>query len=291
MNNLIQRNLRIFFRDKMNVFFALLSSLIMFILYVVFLGALQVQSIQQSVPGLSDALANHFVNSWVFAGIITITAVTTSLGALNVFIVDRSEGRLKDFAVSPVRQWKLVVSYLSSAVVISFMLTLLVAIVGQVYVMIMGGDFIGWTNVWHVLLIILLLTIVFSAFACLIATFIKSGAAFTSASIIIGTSVGFLAGVYVPIGALSAGIQSFMNVLPFSQAAALIREPFSGDALNNMHAGGLTGTNDLHVIFGYSLHIGDTTIAASTSVLVLVAFALICTAVAVIRMAKVLKSA
>ena len=85
--------MRIFFRDKTNVFFALLASLIMFILYVFFLGQLQIDAMKESFPGASDQAIGYFVNSWVFAGILTITSVTTGLAALQVFVSDRASGR------------------------------------------------------------------------------------------------------------------------------------------------------------------------------------------------------
>ncbi len=53
MNNVLAitgRNLRIFVRDPLTIFFSLLSALIVYLLYTLFLGDLQVASIIDRVP-------------------------------------------------------------------------------------------------------------------------------------------------------------------------------------------------------------------------------------------------
>ncbi len=291
MNILILRHLRIFFRDKGNVFFALLSSLVMFVLYLLFLGNLQAESLLDVAPGLSSSLATQFVNSWVFAGILTITAVTTSLGAFNVFISDRAEGRLKDFAVSPVPRWKLMVSYIVSAIIVSSVLTLFAAVISQGYLLLSGGGYIGTQNLLRLVPLLILLSTVFSAVACLIATFIKSAAAFTSLSIIIGTSVGFLAGVYVPVGALPSAVANVVNSLPFAQSASLTRDIFAERSLMQVADGDNSRVELLRESYGFTVNIGDITLSASTILTVLIAIGCVSLLLATIRMAKVLKTA
>lgn len=90
---LMSRNLRLFFRDRLGVFFSLLSALILFLLYTLFLGSGQVDDLQQSFPGATEAEVKAFVDTWMFAGIVGITAITTGLGAMNVFVEDSASGR------------------------------------------------------------------------------------------------------------------------------------------------------------------------------------------------------
>lgn len=290
MNSLVVRHLRVFFRDKGNVFFALLSSIIMFALYIFFLGSIQANSLQDGAATLSNTITNNFVNSWVFAGIITITAVTTSLAAFSVFISDRAEGRLKDFAVSPIARWKLTLSYIVASVIISSLLTILAAVLGQVYLLFSGGEFIGLENALQLIPLLVFLSAVFSSFACLIATFVKTSAAFTSLSIIIGTSVGFLAGIYVPVGSLPSGVANVVNTLPFAQAAALTRQPFATDTLTKISQGSSTQTEALKDMYGFNITVGDATLSTMTILLLLTGLAAICLAIAVVRMARVLKT-
>ena len=64
------RNLRLFFRDRLNVFFSLLGAVILFALYTLFLGNLQTTGLAESLPGASEAEVQVFVDSWMFAGIV-----------------------------------------------------------------------------------------------------------------------------------------------------------------------------------------------------------------------------
>ena len=62
---LVGRNLTIYFRDRVGVFLSLLSALILLLLYTLFLGSLQVDTIQESLPNASDDEVRAFVDTWV----------------------------------------------------------------------------------------------------------------------------------------------------------------------------------------------------------------------------------
>src|SRR6478735_2331708 len=78
---IVGRNLRLFFRDRMNVFFSLLGAIVLFLLYVLFLANVQTQALAATLPDASVSDIHAFVDSWMFAGIVLLTTVTTGLGA------------------------------------------------------------------------------------------------------------------------------------------------------------------------------------------------------------------
>lgn len=287
--SLIQRNMRIFFRDKMNVFFALLASLIMFVLYVFFLGQLQIDGTKENFPNASDETIRYFVNSWVFAGILTITSVTTGLAALQVFVSDRASGRFKDFAVSPVAKWKLVLAYLVSTVLISLALTTLMFLLSEAYIVANGGSWLEWNEILTVFAYLILSTITFGVISSFIAAFIKTESAFSSLGVIIGTSIGFLAGIYVPVGTLPNAVATVINVLPYAQAASLIREPFTQDALEEITSGNQQAVTTMRDAFGMNINIGDTTLSVTSIVVILVSLAVVFGALSVLRISKKLQ--
>jgi multidrug/hemolysin transport system permease protein len=55
-------------------------------------------------------------------------------------------------------------------------------------------------------------------------SFFKSQQAFSTASTIIGTLIGFLTGIYLPIGNLPSSVQTIIKAFPVSHAAALFRQ-------------------------------------------------------------------
>lgn len=287
--SLIQRNMRIFFRDKMNVFFALLASLIMFVLYVFFLGQLQIDGMKENFPNASDETIGYFVNSWVFAGILTITSVTSGLAALQVFVSDRASGRFKDFAVSPVAKWKLVVAYLVSTVLISLGLTTLMLVLSEVYIVANGGEWLEWNELLKVGAYLVLSTVTFAVISSFIAAFIKTESAFASLGVIIGTSIGFLAGIYVPVGTLPGAVAMVINVLPYAQAASLIREPFTQNALEEITSNNQQAITTMRDAFGMNINIGDTTLSVSAIVTILVSLAVVFGVLAVMRISRKLQ--
>ena len=66
------RNLKLFFRDRLNVFFSLLGALIVFLLYALFLSNLQTSSITGAFPQADAADVRGFVDSWMFGGIVAM---------------------------------------------------------------------------------------------------------------------------------------------------------------------------------------------------------------------------
>ena len=93
-----QRNLKLFFRDKSAVFFSLLAVFIIIGLYALFLGDVWTDS-------LSDlANARQLMDSWIMAGLLAVTSITTTMGAFGVMVDDRSKKIDKDFASSPIQK-------------------------------------------------------------------------------------------------------------------------------------------------------------------------------------------
>ncbi|MDF2836474.1 MAG: transporter, partial [Paenibacillus sp.] len=70
-----KRNLKLFFRDRTAVAMSFLSVFIILGLYVLFLG----NTLKSNLP---DAPGIQFLlDSWVMAGILAVTTVTSTLGA------------------------------------------------------------------------------------------------------------------------------------------------------------------------------------------------------------------
>ncbi|MFA7746513.1 ABC transporter permease, partial [Salinicoccus roseus] len=78
LSSLISRNIKIYFRDRTLLLLSLLSVFIVILLYAVFLQQTQLDAIKALVGSTDDSKA--MVNEWMVAGLLSITAVTTTLG-------------------------------------------------------------------------------------------------------------------------------------------------------------------------------------------------------------------
>ena len=98
MITFINRNLKMFFRDKTAVFFSLLAVFIVLGLYIVFLGDVWVDSFKR------NKRCKNLMNCWIMAGLIGVTSVTANIGAFGIMVEDKSKNKIKDFVVSPMKK-------------------------------------------------------------------------------------------------------------------------------------------------------------------------------------------
>lgn len=286
---LIGRNLRIYFRDRAAVFLSLLSAVILLLLYLLFLGSLQVDNLKAQLPNSDTGDIGWFVGSWVFAGIITISTFTTGLAALGSYVDDRSSGRFKEFRVSPIRRWQLILGYLLSAVVVATLMSTVLLLGGALLMQVLYGHFPSPLGLLQAFGLIVLLSTAFAAFSSFLLTFIGTASAYTAMSTIVGTLLGFLAGAYLPLGLLSTEIGNVINALPFSPAAMLLREPLAGPALDQLAGGVAQAHTEIGNYYGFTLSIGDLVIEPIWAIVGLVVMAVVFTTLGAWRIGRSLR--
>ena len=79
--------------------------------------------------------------------------------------------------------------------------------------------------------LILLSVLSSSAMVFFITSFFKSMNAFSTASTVLGTLIGFLTGIYIPIGVLPESIGWIIKIFPVSHSALLFRQVFMAEPM------------------------------------------------------------
>lgn len=286
VGNLMARNLRLFFRDRLGVFFSLLSAVILFLLYTLFLGNGQVNDLQQSFPGATEEDVKGFVDTWMFAGIVGITSITTGLGAMNVFVEDSASGRFRDFLVSPIRRESLILGYLLSAGVVALIMTTVVLIISLVYLYLVDGVGFDAGQIATIYGFLALSCLAFAALSAFAVSFVRTTGAYSALSTIVGTILGFLAGAYIPVGALPEGVRTVVNALPFMQAAVPIRQEMTADSLQAMTGGQAEAMTALQEVFGITASVGDWTVTNAYVVFILALMTVVFTLLAAVRIRR-----
>ncbi|MBN2696103.1 MAG: ABC transporter permease, partial [Bacilli bacterium] len=227
---MVKRNLRIFFRDKASVFFSLFGVIIIIGLYVLFLGDLISGDIAQ-IPQIGSK-ARFLMDSWIMGGVIAAASITTCMGAFGIMIDDTQKKIIKDFQVSPFERSKLVFSYILSAVVIGIIMSLFTLVLAEIYIVMFGGELLSLTAFLKVIGLTVFSVCASSAIIFFVTTFIKSQNAFGTASTVLGTLIGFITGIYIPIGQLPGGVQTVIKIFPVSHAAVLLRQAMMNVAVD-----------------------------------------------------------
>jgi multidrug/hemolysin transport system permease protein len=279
-----KRSLRIYFRDKASVFFSLLAILIIIGLYVLFLGDI-IQGELQGLPG-----ARFLMDSWVVAGLLAVASITTTMGAFGIMVEDRAKKIMKDFSASPIKRSSLVGGYLTGTFLIGMIMSLITFVVSEIYITAYGGDLVTLTELAQILGVMVLSVFSSASIVFFIVSFIHSSNAFATVSTILGTLIGFLTGIYIPIGQLPEGVQGVVKVFPVSHAGALFRQVMMARPMEQTFAGvPASDVENFKISMGVVFQFGDEVTTPLFSIIVLVATAAVFFTLATLSVSRKIK--
>lgn len=278
--NIARRNLKLYFRDKSSVFFSLLAVFIIIGLYVLFLGNM----LTSNMEWMGDH-ARFVMDSWIMAGLLAVTSLTTTMGAYGIMIEDKTKKVFKDFTASPVKRSSLVGGYILSSFIIGVIMSVITFVLAEVYIVAYGGELMSLSGMLRVFGCILLSVLSSSAMVFFLVSFFKSANAFTTASTVIGTLIGFLTGIYIPIGSLPASVQTAIRIFPVSHAGALMRQimmeaPLKAAALDSAAEEGF------RLAMGVNYKFGDTILSSAAGIVILLATAAVFYALAILNVSR-----
>lgn len=281
MRTMLKRNLKCYFRNKSSVFFSMLTIIIVFLLYIFFLG-------DNTATDFKNATGFRFLlDSWVMAGILAITGVTTTYGALEVMVRDDENRVSNDFLTSPLKRSHLAAGYVVSTFVIGLVMSLFTLLLAELYIWAQGGELLTADNLLKTLGLIILSVASSSAICFFLVSFIKRLSSFTAVDIIIGTAIGFVAGVYIPIGSMSSSVQFIMKLFPVSYMASLFRTVMMEQAMAKTFASAPaeiveTFQQDMGMVFQFS----GQTVSVLNSIVILLAVTILFYGFVVMRLQR-----
>lgn len=258
---LVRRNILVYTRDRANIFFSLLSMLIIIGLMAIFLGKMNADNVVELLGqygGIRDeaidrANAEQLVMLWTLAGIVVVNSITITLAMVGIMVEDEAHKRLPSFYVSPVNRAEFVLGYIIAAIIMGVIMCVLTVTIGEAYLGLTGGTLFSIATMGKIMLYILLNVFTSAGMVFLMATFVHSQSAFSGLSTIVGTLVGFLAGIYLPLGMLPDKVQTVLKCFPLIYGCSFLREAFTGEIITN------TFTNcPPELVNGYKEYMGMT---------------------------------
>jgi len=237
--NLVKRNILVYTRDRANIFFSLLSMLIIIGLMAIFLGNMNTDNLVNLLNkygGQRDVVmdrenAKNLVMMWTLSGIVVVNAVTITLAMVGIMVEDEDQKRLMSFYIAPVNRGLFVMGYVIAAIIMGVIMCLLTVILGELYIGVTGGLLLTISQMGKILPLILLIVFMSACMVFFMTNFVHSTSAFSGLSTIVGTLVGFLAAIYLPMGMLPANIQNVLKCFPLLHGCSLMREVFTEQAL------------------------------------------------------------
>lgn len=219
--SLVKRNIKIYLRDPLAVFFSFLSTIILMMIYILFLG---------NVGGdeLGAILTNNemkfLIYSQMMAGIIVLNTLTIPLGNLGSIVTDFEQNKMDAFMVTPVKRYKIILGYYFASLLITLALSIVFWILAVIVLGLFTGIFFPFKIVITILPIILLFVLISTSFMILLTTFIKSVNAFGAVSGIFGSLIGFVSGIYIPLSSSSPQfLRNVSSVIPFTHMTIWVK--------------------------------------------------------------------
>lgn len=252
---MLRRNMKLFFRDRSAVFFSLLSVFIIIGLFALFLKDTYSSMLIGQISNADEDTIGWFINTWIMAGMLAVTTLTTAMGVTGNMIDDVEKKISKDFYSAPIKKTQIATGYLLSAWCVSVIMSIVAFVVMEIYIVLSGGELLDLAGIVQTLGMIFISSFASTSIIFFVTCFISSSKAYSSASVVIGTLSGFLLGIYVPIGNLPVMAQNVIKAFPISHAAVALRQIFMEKPISELF--GSIPSQELQEFMGITYYFGD----------------------------------
>ena len=249
ISGLIKRNLLLFFKDWQSILFSLLTSIIVLILYLLFLKGTFVSAIQSAMeqyPGLASMVPQKdiamFANLFLLSGILGSAMISVPFSCITVVVKDRANKVDYDILSTPLKRGQIIFAYFVSAVLTSILLNSIILAVGLIGIRMQGNIYLNASQVIKAFSIVALGSISASAIFMIIVLFFKTVSACEAFFGILSAASGFVIGAYIPISQFSNGVQTVCNLFPASQITIMLRNILLNGLLEHINTS-LAGTD------------------------------------------------
>ena len=226
----IKRNLLLFFKDWQSILFSLLTSIIVLVLYLLFLKGTFVSAIQSAMeqyPGLASMVPQKdiamFANLFLLSGILGSAMISVPFSCITVLVKDRANKVDYDILATPMKRGQIIFAYFVSAVLTSILLNSIILAVGLIGIRMQGNMYLNISQVVKVFSVVALGSISASAIFMIVVLFFKTVSACEAFFGILSAASGFVIGAYIPISQFSNEVQTVCNLFPASQITIMLR--------------------------------------------------------------------
>lgn len=239
---LLKRDIKLFFRDKGMFFTALITPLILLMLYATFLGNVYRDSFEGVLSAcgiiVEDKLLDGLVGGQLFSSLLSVSCVTVSFCANMLMVQDKVTGGAKDIAITPVKSSQTALAYYLattfSALIISFVAT--GACIIYLHVV---GWYMSLKDVLFIILDVLLLVAFGTALSSIINFFLSTQGQISAVGSIVSSCYGFICGAYMPLSQLSEGFRKAVSFIPGTYGTSLFRKHAMAGAFDELSKSGV----------------------------------------------------
>lgn len=223
--SLVNRNRKLFFRDKGMFFSSLITPVILIVLYITFLAKVYKDSFTSAFPKgftIAEKLIDGTVASQLVAALLAVSCVTVTFCVNLTMVQDKANGARKDFNVSPISRSTIYLGYFLATVLNSLMVNGLALVIGLLYIGKMGW-YLSFVDVLWIIFDELLLVLFGSTLSSIISYPLATQGQMSAVGTIVSAGYGFICGAYMPISNFGSGLQKALSYLPGTYGTSLLK--------------------------------------------------------------------
>ena len=230
---------------------------------------------------VSSADVEMFVNGILLSGILGSALITIPYTCLQTIVKDKEAGVDADICSTPLKRWKIILSYFTASSICAFIMTSIILTIGLVILHAMGDMHLGIAQIAAAYGIVLLGSVSSTALFMVIMLLFKNSSTSTAFFGILTAAAGFVIGAYIPLSQFSDGVQSFCNLFPASHITSMIRNILLSGITDSINSdiNGLDGGAFISAIkdtFSFNAHSFGFDFTMQSSVIYIAVIALVC---------------
>lgn len=228
IGSLINRNIKMFFKDKGLLFTSLITPMILLVLYATFLGNVYEDSFRQVLSAIapnlkiSNSLINGCVGGQLFSSLLAVCTVTVTFCSNMLMVQDKINGSINDLTITPAKGSFLAIGYYVATFVTTLIICIIATIACLIYIASIGW-YLNYNDILFILLDVFILVMFGTALSSIINFFLSSQGQISAVGSIVSAGYGFICGAYMPISQFSEGLQNFVAFLPGTYGTSLLR--------------------------------------------------------------------
>ena len=240
---ILKRNIKLFFKDKGMFFTALITPLILLVLYATFLANVYRDSLQavfsafgQTVP---EKLLNGAVGGQLFSSLLAVSTVTVSFCSNMLMVQDKVTGARKDLLISPVKRSTLAYAYYVATTISTLIICFVATLASLIYLSIIGW-YLTFLDILLIVLDVFILVAFGTALSSIINYFLSSQGQISAVGSIVSSCYGFICGAYMPLASFGMGLKNAVMFLPGTYGTSLLRNHAMQGVFKEMTAQGFS---------------------------------------------------
>ncbi len=238
---LTKRNLLVYLKDKQSIVFSLLTSMIVFALYLLFLKSTFADAIENALNGfpfikekIGAADIDMLTSILLLSGIVGSAMITVPYNCLQTVVNDRENNVDRDILATPIKRWQIVLSYFSASGLSAILMNGIILTAGLIILGINGDLHMGVSDIASVYAVMILGCLSSTALFMMLIPFFKTSSACGAFFGILSAVSGFVIGAYIPISQFSDRVQTVCNIFPASHVTILLRNALLNGTLENI---------------------------------------------------------